>query len=140
MQNQDIRWKQRYQNYVNALTELRSAVRIDQGVGLNKLEAMGMIQAFEFTYELGWKLLKDYLQHQGFSDLVGSRDSIREAVTQSILSESEGSVWLQMLQDRNRTSHIYDENTMRDIQSAISRAYFPAFEGLDSFFEARYAD
>ena len=138
MESHDVRWKQRYQNYASALQELQSAVQIDQGAGLNRLEAMGMIQAFEFTYELGWKLMKDYLQHQGFSDLVGSRDTIREAVAQAILSEDEGSVWLQMLQDRNRTSHLYDQKTMREIQSAISGSYFPAFEKLIAAMELRY--
>ena len=140
MQDQDLRWKQRYHNYTNALNELRAAVRIDQDAGLNRLEAMGMIQAFEFTYELGWKLMKDYLQYQGIADLVGSRDTIRAAVAQSIASESEGIIWLRMLQDRNRTSHIYNEATMREIQTAISESYFPAFESLNAYMESRCAE
>ena len=138
MHEQDIRWQQRYQNFANALAELRAAVKTDRSVGLNRLEAMGLIQAFEFTYELGWKLMKDYLQHQGFADLVGSRDTIREAVTQGILTEAEGITWLEMLQDRNRTSHIYNEDTMREIGNAISEHYFPALEQLGAYMESRH--
>ncbi|AFG36151.1 nucleotidyltransferase substrate binding protein [Spirochaeta africana] len=138
MHEQDTRWQQRYQNFANALAELRAAVEADRSVGLNRLEAMGMIQAFEFTYELGWKMMKDYLQHQGIADLVGSRDTIREAVTQGILTEAEGTTWLEMLQDRNRTSHIYNEDTMREIRDAITGAYFPAFEQLGVYMASRF--
>lgn len=128
----DTRWIQRLESFTRALEEVRDAVDTRGERPLSRLEAMGLIQAFEFTYELGWKLLKDYLEYQGVADLVGSRDTVREAVTRGLLSESEGSVWMTMLQDRNRTSHLYDEETVRAIESSIVRQYLHAFMALET--------
>ncbi|VAW37997.1 Protein of unknown function DUF86, Caur_2869 group, partial [hydrothermal vent metagenome] len=76
MSKQDVRWLQRFDNYQKALTQLTKFIA--QG-DLNELEEQGLIQAFEYTYELGWNLLKDYLLYQGTQNIYGSRDAIREA-------------------------------------------------------------
>ena len=130
MADNDIRWKQRLENYTNALGHLAEAVDTRAIRELSRLEAMGLVQAFECTYELGWNLLKDYLTHQGITDLVGSRDTVRAAVSQSILSEQEGTTWMAMLTDRNRTSHLYDEESIRAIEATITAAYFPVLRSL----------
>jgi nucleotidyltransferase substrate binding protein (TIGR01987 family) len=74
--NKDIRWQQRFSNYLKALTQLNRYKEKDE---LNDMERQGLIKAFEFTFELAWNTLKDYLEHQGIQNLVGSRDAIRQA-------------------------------------------------------------
>lgn len=130
MTEKDVRWKQRLENYTHALSHLADAVDTRAIRRLSRLEAMGLVQAFEFTYELGWNLLKDYLTHQGITDLVGSRDTVRAAVSQSILSEQEGTTWMAMLTDRNRTSHLHDEESIRAIETTITTTYHPVLQSL----------
>lgn len=75
----DTRWEQRFANYQKALHQLRMAVKLSVERGLSDLEVQGMIQAFEYTQELAWNVMKDYLEYQGVFSIVGSRDAIREA-------------------------------------------------------------
>ena len=119
--SEDIRWIQRLDNYQRALTHLQSAVELMAQRELSQLEKQGVIQAFEFSWELAWKLMKDYLQWQGIAGLSGARDAIREAFRQGLIDD--GQVWMAMLQDRNRTSHTYNETTMLELLDAISSDY-----------------
>ena len=119
--SEDIRWIQRLDNYQRALTHLQSAVELMAQRELSQLEKQGVIQAFEFCWELAWKLMKDYLQWQGIAGLSGARDAIREAFRQGLIDD--GQVWMAMLQDRNRTSHTYNETTMLELLHAISSDY-----------------
>ena len=119
--SEDIRWIQRLDNYQRALTHLQSAVELMAQRELSQLEKQGVIQAFEFCWELAWKLMKDYLQWQGIAGLSGARDAIREAFRQGLIDD--GQVWMAMLQDRNRTSHTYNETTMLELLDAISSDY-----------------
>ncbi len=139
MSANDIRWLQRLQNFKGALSELESAIGLRRERELSRLEAMGLIQAFELTYELGWNLLKDYLAYEGVSDLAGSRSTIREAVTRGLLGETEGQTWMEMLQNRNRTSHLYDEEAVRAIEETIAERYGAAFGLLRSTMTERAA-
>ena len=123
--NVDIRWQQRFDNYQKALTQLTKF--IDKGE-LNELEEQGLIQAFEYTYELGWNLLKDYLLYQGHQNIYGARDAIREAFAVELITDGEG--WMRMLQDRNRTTHTYNEEVAAAIASNIRRRYFALFAEL----------
>lgn len=125
---EDIRWRQRLDNYQRALSHLESAVDLMAQRELSQLEKQGVIQAFEFCWELAWKLMKDYLQWQGMADLSGPRDTTREAFRQGLVTE--GSVWMAMLQDRNRTSHTYNEATMLELLEAIRSAYASELIGL----------
>ena len=101
---------------------------------LSDLEKQGVIQAFEFTWELAWNLLKDYLNWQGETEITGARDAIRESFKRGLIEE--GQVWMAMLQDRNRTSHTYNESTMREILASIEASYQPQLNNLRSRFEA----
>ena len=140
MSSDDIRWLQRLENFTNALNELEQATHLREQRQLSRLEAMGLIQAFEFTYELGWNLMKDYLSYEGVNDLAGSRSTIREAVTHGLLSETEGRTWMEMLQNRNRTSHLYDEEAVRAIEQTIVEEYREAFASLRATLDARAAN
>ena len=95
---------------------------------LNELEEQGLIQAFEYTFELGWNLLRDYLIDRGAVDLFGSRDVIREAFSVGLVADGE--VWMEMLQDRNRTSHTYNRATAEAIAEAVRRRYYSRFLDL----------
>ena len=128
------RWNQRYQNYQRAYAQLASAVELMRSRELSDLEKQGVIQAFEFTWELAWNLLKDYLNWQGETEITGARDAIRESFKRGLIEE--GQVWMAMLQDRNRTSHTYNESTMREILASIEASYQPQLNNLRSRFEA----
>jgi nucleotidyltransferase substrate binding protein (TIGR01987 family) len=80
----DVRWQQRFDNYCRALKQLTKFMEKGE---LNELEEQGLIKSFEYTFELGWKVLKDLLEHQGLADLIGSRDAIREAFKQGLLGD-----------------------------------------------------
>ena len=117
MSNLDIRWKQRFKNYQKAHVQLAEACELRRQRALSRLEKQGLIQAFEYTYELGWNTLKDYLVYQGIPNIVGSRDTIREAFSRDLIAEGEG--WMNMLIDRNKTSHTYNEETAEEIVQNI---------------------
>ncbi len=128
--NQDIRWTQRFSNYRKALAQLQKFI---DKKNLSDLEEQGLIKAFEYTYELAWNTLKDYLLYQGDVTITGSRDAIRTAFSAGIIEN--GDVWMSMLQDRNRTSHTYNETTAREISEAVVGAYWPEFLALAKRFE-----
>lgn len=129
---EDIRWMQRFQNYLKALRELEDAVRLSATRDLNKLEKQGLIQGFEYTHELAWKTIKDYLSEQGISGLVGSKDSSREAFNLGLISD--GAVWMEMIKARNLTSHAYDEHIAETVFKAITEQFFPVFYDFTQHF------
>lgn len=122
----DIRWKQRFDNYCKALQELRESLELAQTRPLSKLEKQGVIQGFEYTHELAWNFLKDYLQYQGHVGLVGSRDTTREAFKRGLIANGE--TWMEMIKARNLTSHAYDKATAEAVYSAIAERFFPEFQ------------
>lgn len=129
MAENDIRWKQRFQNYCRALDQL---TRFMDRVELNELEEQGLIQSFEYNHELAWKTLKDFLELRGVVDLFGSKDTSKEAFKAGLLGDAEqdGQVWMDMIESRNQTSHTYNEDTAREIIDAITDHYFNAFCAL----------
>jgi len=133
---EDIRWKQRFENYVKALQTLSDAVELAQKRSLSTLEEQGVIQSFEFTHELAWNVLKDYLEYQGVRDIVGSRGAVREAFKNGLLEDGE--TWMTMIQDRNLSSHTYDQGTAQDIVKRILGEYHPAFLKMSKKFSSLY--
>lgn len=123
--DKDIRWKQRFSNYQKALAQLRKF--IDKG-DLSELEKQGLIKAFEYTYELAWNTLKDFLTYRGQTDIYGSRDAIRKAFKEGLIEDGEG--WMDMLQSRNQTSHTYNEETAEEIATAVTTKYYALFQQL----------
>ena len=128
MTTQDIRWIQRFNHFVKALLQLKEAVVLAQERPLSKLEEQGLIQAFEFTHELAWNTLKDFLEERGVQNLYGSRDATREAFKTGLIENGEA--WMNMIQSRNLTSHTYEEAIAAAIVSAIRGTYFAEFEAL----------
>lgn len=123
---EDIRWEQRFANYRKALGQLQKFIIKDE---LSELEEQGLIKAFEYTYELGWNAMKDYLTYQGILNITGSRDTIREAFSSNLITDGER--WMNMLVSRNLTSHSYNEETADEIASAVVNNYFKLFKDLE---------
>ena len=135
MADKDIRWKQRFENYKKALSALKSAVALSNERNLSELEQQGLIQSFEFTHELSWKLLKDYLEYQGIAGIVGSRDAVRNAFNRGLISDAE--TWMEMIESRNLTSHTYDIETADGIAKKICGKYAKCFLSLEGEMEKR---
>jgi nucleotidyltransferase substrate binding protein (TIGR01987 family) len=130
--SEDIRWKQRFDNYAKVFAELREINELAASRPLSRLEIQGAIQCFEYTHELAWNVLKDYLEFQGFAGLIGSRDTTREAFRRGLVQD--GDVWMAMIKSRNTASHAYDQEIANGIYDQILSSFFPAFQELhDSF-------
>jgi nucleotidyltransferase substrate binding protein (TIGR01987 family) len=125
MTEQDIRWIQRLSHYTQALNQLTKF--ITKGT-LNEFEEQGLIQAFEYTFELAWNTLKDYFEAQGESDLHGSRDVVRLAFKRGLIEDGE--TWMDMIRSRTLTSHTYNENVAKKIAADIVNRYFNEFVTL----------
>lgn len=122
----DIRWLQRFSNFGKALARLDDAVQLARERPLSDLEKQGLIQAFEFTHELAWNVMKDYLAWQGTSGIAGSRDASREFFNRGLIEDGEG--WLEMIVSRNQTSHTYNEEVANAIAEHILTTYHPLFK------------
>lgn len=119
--DQDIRWQQHLRNYALALQQLTDAVQLANQRPLTPLEQQGLIQAFKFTHELAWNVMKDYFYWQGNAGLTGSRDATREAFSKTLVDDGEG--WMEMIKSRNQSSHTYNQQ----IAELITRRYHPLF-------------
>ncbi|MBJ6723496.1 nucleotidyltransferase substrate binding protein [Geomesophilobacter sediminis] len=128
MNDPDIRWRQRYQHFSKALTQLGRAVDMSRQRALNEIEQQGLIKAFEFTHELAWNVLKDYFEYQGIATLIGSRDASREAFQRGLVDDGEG--WMEMIRSRNMTSHTYNEDVANEIAAKVVALYYPLFCAL----------
>lgn len=126
MHNKDIRWQQRFANYQKALQQLTKFIQKEK---LNELEEQGLIQAFEYTHELAWKSLADFLKHKGNKEIYGSKDATREAFNLQLIENGE--IWMSMIQNRNLTSHTYNEDTTQEIVQAIKNKYYQEFNNLN---------
>ena len=120
MTTPEIRWIQRLENFQRALATLQRAIGLAQSRPLSELEELGLIQAFEFTHELSWLLLKDFLVDQGVAGISGSRDAVREAVVRQLLPQGDETVWMAMIRSRNLTSHTFNPAVAREIAEAIA--------------------
>ncbi len=126
MVTEDVRWKQRFTNYRKVLKQMKKF--IDKG-DLSELEEQGLIKSFEYTFELAWKTLKNFLEYSGQNDIYGSRDVIRKAFQLNLIEDGQG--WMEMLKSRNKTSHTYNEETAREICTAVTSQYFELFRRLE---------
>ena len=123
----DIRWKQRFNNYLRAFQTLGRAVELAhtrEWYGF--LEQQGLIQSFEFTHELAWNVLKDYLEDKGITGLIGSKDATRVAFKNGLIEQGEH--WMKMIEDRNLTSHTYDPAIAQSVVDDILERFYPAFD------------
>lgn len=132
---EDIRWVQRLDSYTRALHQLNLAVTLANERALSDLEKQGVIQGFEVTHELAWKLLKDFLDYQGILGIVGSRGAIREAFKAGLIADGE--LWMDMVNHRNLSSHTYSAELAQTLVTAIVTRYHAAFSALQRTLETR---
>lgn len=126
MSDNDIRWQQRFSNYKKALAQLGKFIEKES---LNEFEEQGLIQAFEYTHELAWKTISDFLKSKGNAEIYGSRDATREAFSLGLIKN--GDIWMEMIKSRNLTSHTYNEETTKEIVVAITGSYYNEFVQLE---------
>lgn len=124
----DVRWMQRFSNYRRALKQLTDAVEIvSKKLYLEhqyNIIREGLIQCFEFSHELAWKVMKDYAEYQGITEIFGSRDAIRYSLRLGAVDDER---WMDTIKDRNVTSHHYDDDTAQKIVDNIINVYYPLF-------------
>lgn len=135
MDTQDIRWKQRFDNFNRALKQLTQAVELFRQRPLSDLEKQGVTQGFEIVHELAWNMLKDFLVYEGITGIVGSRSAVREAFQRELLSDGE--LWLDMIEKRNLSSHTYNKGIAEELVNAIVGGYYAAFLALQQEMQSR---
>ena len=130
--NKDIRWKQRFGNFEKSYLLLKDT--LENIPELSEAERAGLIQFFEITFELAWKLMRDYLQEQGFV-----LNSPKEAIKQAFQSEiiKDGHAWIDAFQDRNLTVHTYQEETAIEVEKKIREDYFQLLKNLHLYFKGK---
>jgi len=124
-ENKDIRWKQRFANYIKAFNQLEKYVAQEE---LNELETQGLIKSFEYTYELAWKTLQDILKEKGYKNIVGPKPVIEQSFQDGYITDGES--WMRMLNSRNLTSHTYNHETAEEIVEKIKTEYLGLFKDL----------
>ena len=135
---QNIRWKQRFQNFEKALTVFKdrcSEVK-DHPKGSKYYDAfqMALVQAFEILIELSWKVLKDYLENEGYTEVQTGKKAFRQAFQDRIIENGE--IWLKALEIRNSTSHIYDVSILEDLNVFVIESFLPEIKKLHNTLQA----
>ena len=125
---EDIRWKQRFQNYQKALLTVKNAVSLASSRELSDLEKQGLIQGFEFTFELAWNVMKDYLEEQGITGIIGSKNAVRHAFNKGLIED--GGIWMDMIEARNVSSHTYHEETAEKLFKKITKDFYNQLEAF----------
>jgi len=131
MNTHDVRWRQRFDQFVKSFALLESAMAIEK---MTVIERAGLIQFFEMAFEQSWKLLKDYLEAEGFT-IASPRQAIKQAFQSGLVTD--GHAWISALEDRNLTTHTYNEQTASLVEQKIRDAYFPLLKSLHAVFHDR---
>jgi nucleotidyltransferase substrate binding protein (TIGR01987 family) len=125
MEGEDIRWKQRFRNFNKSLELLESALKIEQPDVVHKA---GIVQFFEMCCELSWKVMKDYLEDQGFTEIGTPRNAIKKSFEIGLIED--GHAWMDLLVDRNLSVHTYDEEKANSLDLLIHTKYIQLFQKL----------
>jgi nucleotidyltransferase substrate binding protein (TIGR01987 family) len=131
MSEKDVRWIQRFCNYSKALGQLSKFIEKKE---LNELEKQGLIQAFEYTYELAWNTIKDYFENQGETGIHGSRDAFRLAFRRGLVEN--GHAWMDMIKSRTLTTQTYNQEVADAIADAVFNIYYAEFVRLEKTLQA----
>lgn len=133
-QQTDIRWLQRYSNFHKACQRLievtESGITVDD---LSELEQEGLVQRFEYTFELSWKVMQDLLTYKGYEFMTGPNGALKMAFEDGLITDHDG--WRLMAKSRNTLSHVYDEDEATAIVGLIFTKYAPLLKALDEKLE-----
>ena len=130
--NEDIRWQQRFSNFSKAFGQLEKYVG---QIEMNELEEQGLIKSFEYTYELAWKTLQDFLKHIGYKDIIGPKPVIKQCFQDGYINNGEA--WMRMHNSRNLTSHTYNHETAEEIVRSIISEYYGLFKEMQKKLESK---
>ncbi len=129
MERNDIRWEQRFANFKKALAKLVEVARLETIDDLSELEREGLIQRFEYTYELAWKTLQDCLRYKGYVDIAGPTPVLEQAFQDGYITDGEG--WRRMKKSRELTPHTDNSDTADEIAKSIHHEYYPLLQQLE---------
>jgi nucleotidyltransferase substrate binding protein (TIGR01987 family) len=133
--NNEIRWKQRFQNFESAYqTFFRTLERLKSEPD-DEIIQMALVQAFEFTYELAWNVMKDYLENDGFDEVKNAKQTIRTAFQAELITDAEG--WMETIQKRNMASHAYNQTILHETVTFIQDEFFPLVRKFREDLKAR---
>ena len=133
-QQKDIRWIQRYANFHKACGRLLEVTEADRFLeDLSELEVEGLVQRFEYTFELSWKVLQDLLIYKGYEFMLGPNGTLKMAFEDGLIADHDG--WRRMAKSRNTLSHVYDEAEVLSIVRMIYSDYAPLLKQLDGDLE-----
>jgi len=146
--DKDIRWQQRFSNFNKALEKLTEAIDYIKNESnkhdnddaeaedtLDDIIKEGLIHRFEYTHELAWNVMKDFLSEVGDVKIYGSKDATKEAFHAELIED--GDVWMEMIKSRNKTSHTYNEETADEIYNKILNEYHAAFKRFQQVMEEK---
>ena len=126
--NKDVRWEQRFSNYRKALAKIEEVVTLKELKELSELEEEGLIQRFEYTYELAWKTLQDLFKHKGYIDILGPTPVLEQALKDGYITDVVN--WRKLKKSRELTSHTYNSETAENIVQDIYSDYYSLFLAL----------
>ena len=130
MENKDIRWIQRFNNFNKTLKGLQKAIKESQADTEDEVVKVGMIKFFEMTYELAWLTVKDYYEEQGETGIQGSKDAIKLASSRGLIHQAQD--WFNMGDSRKLSVHTYDEKTAQEVANDIAETYLGLFIQLQT--------
>lgn len=131
MQQEDIRWKQRFANFEQTFLRLKEAMEMDS---LNELERNGLVQRFEFTLDMSWKVMKDFLEYKGFSFKPSPKDTFRQAQASKYIDYAQALI--DGLTLRNELSHDYDGKKFEESEKSLRKDIYPALAKLYDFYRS----
>jgi nucleotidyltransferase substrate binding protein (TIGR01987 family) len=130
MENKDVRWVQRFNNFIKTLEALQRAIEEYKNDEEDDLIRVGMIKFFEMTYELAWNTMKDYYEDQGETGIQGSKDAIKLSFGRGLITNEED--WFEMVNSRRLSVHTYDEKTADEVANDITQTYLQLFLQLQN--------
>lgn len=134
----DTRWNEKLNDFGKVLLRLNEAIDESKNNPVSSTLKDGVIQRFEFCYEICWKLIKYYLENEGIQEAKSPKSTFREAFKIGIIEDGE--VWIDMLNDRNLTSHVYDEEVAFDIYGKIISIYFKQINDMHILLKSKVVD
>ena len=126
--NNELRWKQRFQNFEKAYNTFYRILNDSEYDPNDEVVQMALVKSFEFTYELAWNTMKDYLENEGYDDVNNSKKAIRTAFQAELINNPE--IWMEMVQKRNPTSHAYNAVILKEAVEFIKDEFYPAVQKL----------
>lgn len=127
--SKETRWKQSFQSFNNAYSSFQRMIAHYEKAPDSEVAQMALTQAFEFTVEISWKLLKNYLEKEGF-DIHSPKEAIRQAFQSEIILGEDSEIWMRALEMRNLTSHVYNKEALQTLLEYIDHSFQSAVQRL----------